>query len=130
MGESCWLCGTQPYHEGKTCAQHAKSKKRDRSQRDEDRSFMEWMEATGTQQCPTCKMAVTKEKLEGQTEQRSECHKMMCRNCGTKFCFKCLKILTDTFTCGCTKNKHGFIDPITGELVKHFKRGKAKAKPK
>jgi hypothetical protein len=123
--ESCWLCGTQPYHEGRSCEQHAK---RARTQNPEEESFFKWMQETGTRQCPTCSMAVTKEKLEGQTEQRSECHKMFCRNCATKFCFKCLAVLTDTYTCNCTKNKHGFVDPFSGEIIKHIQRGKARAK--
>jgi len=124
--ESCWLCGVQPYHHGMTCEQHA-AKKRKASDADEnDALFMKWMEDTGTRQCPTCKMATTKENLAKQSEQRSECHKMLCRNCGTKFCFKCLAVLTDTYTCGCTKNKHGFIDPFSGEIVDHLKRGAAK----
>lgn len=127
--ESCWLCSVTPYHEGKTCEQYAR-RQRKRGLNKDDESFFEWMEATGTRQCPKCQMATTKENLERQTEQRSECHKMLCRNCGTKFCFKCLAILTDTYTCGCTKNKHGFIDPHTGEIVKHLQRGKAKAKAK
>merc|ERR1719324_2250848 len=80
------------------------------------------MEATGTRQCPKCQMATTKENLDKQTEQRSECHKMQCRNCGTRFCFKCLAVLTDTYTCGCTKDKHGFVDPRTGKYVAHLKK--------
>jgi len=127
--ESCWLCGTQPYHEGKTCEQHARRMRKKGENKDED-AFMEWMEATGTRQCPKCQMATSKENLEKQTEQRAECHKMVCRNCGTRFCFKCLAVLTETYTCGCSRNKHGFIDPRTGELIKHLGRGKAKAKPK
>jgi hypothetical protein len=117
--ESCWLCGTQPYHVGRTCEQHAK---RARLRSPEEESFFKWMEETGTRQCPTCNMAVTKEKLEGQTEQRAECHKMFCRNCATKFCFKCLAIHnTDTYVCKCTKNKHGFIDPFTREIIPHLR---------
>jgi hypothetical protein len=126
--ESCWLCGTQPFHEGLTCEQYAKRLKRRGLSKDED-SFYQWMEATGTRQCPKCQMATSKENLERQTEQRAECHKMQCRNCGTRFCFKCLALLTDTYTCGCTKNKHGFIDPKTGEFIGHLKRGKGKRSP-
>jgi len=123
--ESCWLCGTQPYHEGRTCEQHAKRQRKRGLTKDED-SLYKWMESTGTRQCPKCQMGVTKENLSKQTEQRSECHKMLCRNCGTRFCFKCVAVLTDAYTCGCTKNKHGFIDPETGEVLGHLRRGNAK----
>lgn len=126
--ESCWDCGAQPYHEGLTCSQHAE-KERSLGQRNDDESFLEWMEATGTKQCPKCQMATSKENLEAQTNQDVECHKMMCRNCGTKFCFKCLALLTDTYTCGCTIDEHGFLDPTTGKYVKHL-RGKPKNKAK
>merc|ERR1719265_2440056 len=77
------------------------------------------MHKTGTKQCPQCKMAVTKENLESQNTQRSECHKMLCRHCGTRFCFKCLALLTDTYTCSCSMKEHGFINPITGRLIRH-----------
>jgi len=123
--ESCFLCGTQPYHEGVNCQQHAERKRIRGEDKDMDELY-KWMEATGTRQCPTCQMATTTENLAKQTEQRSECHKMLCRNCGTRFCFKCLAVLTDTFSCGCSKNKHGFVDPRTGEVLGHLKRGKPK----
>jgi len=129
LQESCWLCGTQPYHDGRTCEQHA-NRERARGQKTDEDLLFEWMDQTGTRQCPKCQIATTKENLERQKEQRSECHKMLCRNCGTKFCFKCLSILTDTYTCGCSKNKHGFVDPNTGEIIEHLRRGKPKAKPK
>jgi len=118
--ESCWLCGAQPYHEGRTCEQHAKLERK-RGQRKAEESFMKWMEETGSKQCPTCGMATTKDVLESQHNQRIECHKMLCRNCGTKFCFKCCAVLTDDYTCGCTKDFHNFVDPHTGDLVKHLK---------
>eukprot|EP00930_Biecheleria_cincta_P077629 TRINITY_DN6493_c0_g1_i2.p1 TRINITY_DN6493_c0_g1~~TRINITY_DN6493_c0_g1_i2.p1 ORF type:complete len:1273 (+),score=421.89 TRINITY_DN6493_c0_g1_i2:63-3881(+) len=121
--ESCWLCGTQPYHEGVTCEEHREKTRAQRSE--EEESFLQWMQATGTKQCPTCGMATSKENLEKQNEQRAECHKMLCRNCGTKFCFKCLAVLSDSYSCGCTRDAHGFIDPHTGKLVKHLKRGRA-----
>merc|ERR1719478_201941 len=66
-------------------------------------------------------MAVTKLNLESQDTQYKECHKMMCRNCNTRFCFKCLKILTDTFTCGCSIDLHGFVDPRTGKRLEHLR---------
>merc|ERR1719446_1052609 len=84
------------------------------------------MEATGTRQCPKCRIGISKHSLHEQHTQRRECHKMLCRNCGTRFCFKCLAVLTDAFTCGCSKNKHGFIDPYSGEVIGHLKRGKSK----
>lgn len=128
--ESCWICGAQPFHEDATCSQHAQ-KERALGQRNEDESFLEWMEATGTKQCPKCQMATSKENLEAQANEDAECHKMMCRSCGTKFCFKCLALLTDTFTCGCTIDEHGFLDPTTGKYVKHPRvKLKTKAKPK
>jgi len=120
--ESCLLCGTAPYHEGRTCEEHRKSL----CNKDEQ-SFFKWMEATGSKQCPTCNMAMTKENLEKQSQQRSECHKMLCRNCGTRFCFKCLAVLTETYTCGCSIDRHGFIDPHTGKIIKHLRRGKKRA---
>jgi hypothetical protein len=120
--ESCWLCGAQPFHEGRTCEQHA-ARERNRGKRTDEDSLYEWMEATGTRQCPTCQMGVSKENLQRQTEQRSECHKMLCRNCGTRFCFKCLMVLTEKVSCSCSKSKHGFIDPYTGDRISHRKRG-------
>jgi len=51
-------------------------------------------------------------------------HKMWCRNCGTRFCFKCLLVLTRKQSCKCTKDIHSFIDPHTGNLVKGFGKKK------
>jgi hypothetical protein len=85
------------------------------------------MQETGAKQCPSCNMAVTKQDLKNQGSQKSECHKMLCRNCDTRFCFKCLAVLTDDFSCGCTKNEHGFVDPHTGEYVQHLKKNRVKA---
>lgn len=116
--ESCLKCGAQPFHKGLTCEKYA-DQQCDAGAED---ALREWMRETGTQQCPTCRMAVTKQKLEGQTKQHSECHKMICRNCGTRFCFKCLAVLTDVYTCGCSIDLHGFIDPETGKRVGHLKR--------
>lgn len=125
--ESCWLCGAQPFHDGRTCEQHA-ARERAHGQRSDEDSFFEWMEATGTRQCPTCQMAVSKENLNRQTEQRSECHKMLCRNCGTRFCFKCLVVFTGSTTCRCSNGKHGFIDPFTGEVIGHKKSNRGAGK--
>merc|ERR1712032_585993 len=72
-------------------------------------------------------MVVTKQNLKNQTTQRSECHKMMCRNCSTRFCFKCLAILTTDYTCGCTRDLHGFIDPHTGKRLVHLRSKKKKS---
>eukprot|EP00435_Cladocopium_sp_Y103_P010900 s2474_g2.t2 len=105
--ESCWWCGAQPYHSGLTCEQHRKKDTRSSGSKD-DESFLKWMKDTGTKQCPTCGMATSKENLEMQTDQVEECHKMICRSCGTKFCFGCNAILTESYTCGCTQNAHNF----------------------
>lgn len=117
---SCLRCGCQPYHKRFTCEQYA-ARKRKLVKRD---SFTEWMEQTGTKQCPSCKMAVTKLDMQNQATQKSECHKMLCSNCTTRFCFKCLAVLTDEYSCGCTADKHGFVDPKTGKYLAHFKKKK------
>mmetsp|Transcript_14631 Transcript_14631/g.41919 ORF Transcript_14631/g.41919 Transcript_14631/m.41919 type:complete len:530 (-) Transcript_14631:246-1835(-) len=127
--DSCLRCFAQPYHKGLTCEEHAARmrEKGKRQQKDED-SFLQWIKETGTRQCPTCRMGVTKENLRNQHTQRSECHKMLCRNCNTRFCFKCLKVLTDTFTCKCTIDAHGFINPHTGRRLNHLRRSRGAAK--
>mmetsp|Transcript_123262 Transcript_123262/g.354176 ORF Transcript_123262/g.354176 Transcript_123262/m.354176 type:complete len:495 (+) Transcript_123262:3-1487(+) len=130
---SCLRCGLQPFHRGLTCEEARKRRVAAGNKRKRDEGFdslMKWIEETGTKQCPTCRMAVTKQKLENQNTQYSECHKMCCRNCGTKFCFKCLAVLSDNYTCGCTINAHGFIDPHSGKRINHLRRGAAKAKGK
>lgn len=126
--ECCLRCGAQPYHKRLTCAKYA-----ERMNKQNRRcSFMKWMKATGSKQCPSCSMAVTKDDLTNQSTQASECHKMLCRNCGTRFCFKCLAILSESYSCGCTKDEHGFVDPHTGKFVRHLKQkaGKPKARNK
>ncbi|CAK9043256.1 unnamed protein product, partial [Durusdinium trenchii] len=124
--ESCIQCGRQPFHRGLTCEEYAEKMRNNtkaaKKERQADQLFEQWMEETGTKQCPRCRMAVTKQNLDRQQTQYSECHKMSCRNCGTRFCFKCLAILTDTYTCGCTIDAHGFINPVTGKIVKHLKK--------
>jgi len=141
--ESCLRCGAQPYHKGITCEEHAErmrsrrakkvSDMKAQSQIKDDESFRQWMEETGTKQCPTCCMAVTKLNLDSQATQYQECHKMYCRNCNTKFCFKCLKILTESFTCGCSIDRHGFVDYKTGKRLEHLrppgKVGRPASKP-
>lgn len=120
---SCLLCGAQPWHRGLTCEQHAEKKRG----KDDD-LFQKWMEETGTKQCPQCRCPVTKQNLDQQSTQRAECHKMMCRNCTCRFCFKCLAVLTDTYTCGCTSLLHGFINPKTGKRREHIKPSKIQAR--
>lgn len=119
---SCLRCGAQPYHQGLTCQQHAarQARKSGKSASKDDSGLYKWMLKTGTQQCPQCKIPISKENLQSQRTQYKECHKMMCRNCNTKFCFKCLRILTDNISCGCSINEHGFVDPRTGKRIAHF----------
>eukprot|EP00747_Dinoflagellata_sp_TGD_P165725 gnl/TRDRNA2_/TRDRNA2_187439_c0_seq1.p1 gnl/TRDRNA2_/TRDRNA2_187439_c0~~gnl/TRDRNA2_/TRDRNA2_187439_c0_seq1.p1 ORF type:complete len:515 (-),score=95.34 gnl/TRDRNA2_/TRDRNA2_187439_c0_seq1:177-1652(-) len=126
---SCVRCGAQPYHGKLTCEEHAKrlkakrEKAREEKNRDKDGNdaLLQWMKQTGSKQCPSCRIVVTKQNLDKQNTQYSECHKMMCRNCNTKFCFKCLTILTDKTTCGCSIDAHGFINPLTGKRNGHGK---------
>lgn len=136
--DSCLKCLAQPYHHGQTCEEHAGQKKKfeeddtkrkrkrkaERSEQDEDdmSSFLRWMEDTGTKPCPGCSTAISKQNLQKQRSQSEECHKMVCRNCGTRFCFKCLTVLTPTSTCGCTGNEHGFINPKTGKFMAHLSK--------
>mmetsp|Transcript_79816 Transcript_79816/g.258624 ORF Transcript_79816/g.258624 Transcript_79816/m.258624 type:complete len:620 (-) Transcript_79816:106-1965(-) len=130
---SCLRCGVQPYHRGLTCEESRSKRGNATGKRKRDdgmEGLMKWIEETGAKQCPTCQMAVTKQNLTKQNTQYSECHKMCCRNCSTKFCFKCLAVLSDSFTCGCTINAHGFIDPHSGKRLNHLDRRKAKAKAK
>eukprot|EP00747_Dinoflagellata_sp_TGD_P167879 gnl/TRDRNA2_/TRDRNA2_193140_c0_seq1.p1 gnl/TRDRNA2_/TRDRNA2_193140_c0~~gnl/TRDRNA2_/TRDRNA2_193140_c0_seq1.p1 ORF type:complete len:492 (+),score=52.43 gnl/TRDRNA2_/TRDRNA2_193140_c0_seq1:137-1612(+) len=108
--ESCLFCSAQPYHEGLTCVEHRGTTGK---QNDDEASLLLWMHEMGAIQCPKCHVAITKQKLKNQKDQRSECHRMWCRNCGTRFCFNCLAILTETNRCGCSSH-HGFINPITG----------------
>lgn len=129
---SCLRCGSQPYHRGLTCQQHAE-RKRARRHSVGMTQLRQWMQEVGAKQCPTCQAVVTKENLKYQDTQKSECHKMLCRNCRTRFCFKCLKVLTSSFTCGCTKDNHGFVDPRTGRVLTHLRAARgtsAKAKAK
>jgi len=120
--ESCLRCAVQPFHKRLTCERYSQRLKKDRRG-----SLHRWMEETGAKQCPGCRMAVTKQNLSCQATQRAECHKMLCRSCGTRFCFKCLAVLTTKFTCGCTKDDHGFIDPHSGRRVGHLRKRKAPA---
>ena len=83
-----------------------------------DKTFASWMEATGAKTCPGCGCVVTKQSLNSQHSQRSECHKMLCR-CGVRFCFKCLFQYEGRNTCKCTSADHGFVDPYSGKRVEH-----------
>jgi len=139
----CAQCGWQPYHSGLTCAQRAarpyyKARKRNQptgngaaqtatgaaniSTAQVDEGLLQWMNEHGAKQCPCCRSAVTKHRLQGQHTQRWECHKMICLACGTRFCFKCLTILTESKSCGCTSAAHGFVDPHTGKVVMHNRK--------
>merc|ERR1712060_927487 len=120
----CLRCGAQPYHEGQPCGGIVARSSAPTADDDGESSLLRWMEETGTKQCPNCKIPVSKENLHNQETQRSECHKMWCRNCGTRFCFKCLLVLTRKQSCKCTKDIHSFIDPHTGNLVKGFGKKK------
>lgn len=128
--EHCLRCQATPFHEGFTCEEHAarqqnQNTRADDPQRAQADDGMEglrtWMEQTGSRQCPRCRMAVTKHDIINQKTQRMECHKMICRNCDFKFCFKCLASLEHS-TCGCTGNNHGFVDPRSGDWVAHRMR--------
>eukprot|EP00435_Cladocopium_sp_Y103_P068472 s53_g31.t1 len=123
----CLLCGRQPYHRGRTCQEAAAAQK---TRRDSGEAALKrWMEDTGSKQCPTCHAIVTKQNLDKQGTQYVECHKMMCRNCDTKFCFKCLKLLSKQVVCNCSRHEHGFINPKTGRRLNHVEpKAKAKAK--
>lgn len=130
--ESCLRCGCTPYHKDMTCEEHAKKLRAQGRTEDED-ALRRWMQETGTKCCPQCGMGVTKQNLAKQNTQYQECHKMMCSNCSTRFCFKCCAILTDNFSCGCSIDAHGFWDHNKGTRVGHLevprpaKRGHAAA---
>lgn len=116
--EHCLLCSASPYHRGKTCSEH-----RAEARAPTDLALLQrWMAEVGAKQCPKCRAVVTKSSLEDQKTQNSECHKMICRTCRTKFCFGCLAVLTESYSCGCTPDSHGFIDPDTHGFVSHLSR--------
>jgi len=119
--EHCLKCQASPYHVGQTCEEYAATKLANSSAADAERLFQDWMKKTGTPQCPKCRFAITKDNLAQQRTQSAECHKMICRNCSTRFCFHCSAILTSTSTCGCTPDGHGFINPKTGRFVTHLR---------
>lgn len=118
----CLHCGVQPYHHGRSCKKFAADLAREKKKSNSSEvSLWRWMRRTGTVQCPQCKAGVSKEDLASQQTQRKECHKMLCRGCNTKFCFKCLAILTDSYTCGCSIDAHRFVNPFTGKSVQHLR---------
>lgn len=119
---SCLRCGAQPYHKGMSCEEHAQKA----SEASSIDSLLQWMKETGSKQCPACQMVVTKENLEKQSTQHVECHKMQCRGCNTKFCFRCLAVLSATYTCGCSLDAHGFFDPHTRKRVEHLHKSKSR----
>ncbi|CAK0847549.1 unnamed protein product [Prorocentrum cordatum] len=96
---SCLRCGARPFHRGLTCDEHARRQRLKGNGQDEDSlgSLQKWMDSVGAKKCPSCSMAITKQTLRNQATQYSECHKMKCRNCSTRFCFKCLAVLTDRY---------------------------------
>mmetsp|Transcript_69427 Transcript_69427/g.206855 ORF Transcript_69427/g.206855 Transcript_69427/m.206855 type:complete len:379 (-) Transcript_69427:74-1210(-) len=139
--EHCLRCHVTPFHHGQTCEEYAAARQavgrrgagRATSSRSSPDSaeqqgesaeelLQQWMKKTGSKQCPRCKMGVTKEDLARQRGQTAECHKMICRNCETRFCFRCLKVLTATTSCRCTPAEHGFINPRTGRFVTHLRK--------
>lgn len=64
----------------------------------------------GIKRCPSCGTGMQKE-----TES---CHKMICRTCRARFCFRCLARL-EYFNCGCSGSDHRFVDPVDGRIVAH-----------
>merc|ERR1719510_2234662 len=136
---SCVRCGAQPWHRSMSCEEYAKKPRPPtkstgrgrgaaaaaKAAQSNEEALHKWMAETGTRQCPTCGMAVSKQNLGQQQTQRSECHKMMCRNCNCRFCFKCLAILTASFSCGCTSELHGFINPKSGRRISQRFRPKS-----
>eukprot|EP00929_Paragymnodinium_shiwhaense_P070833 TRINITY_DN35965_c1_g2_i1.p1 TRINITY_DN35965_c1_g2~~TRINITY_DN35965_c1_g2_i1.p1 ORF type:complete len:1112 (-),score=204.83 TRINITY_DN35965_c1_g2_i1:236-3571(-) len=64
----------------------------------------------GFKRCPSCGTGTQKEI--------ETCHKMICRICRAKFCFRCLARL-EYFNCGCTGPEHRFVDPVDGRTVAH-----------
>ncbi|CAE7794367.1 unnamed protein product, partial [Symbiodinium necroappetens] len=68
------------------------------------------MARLGLKQCPGCG--------EGLQKESETCHKMICRSCRARFCFRCLTRL-EYFNCGCTGAEHRFVDPVDGRLLLH-----------
>mmetsp|Transcript_67157 Transcript_67157/g.160829 ORF Transcript_67157/g.160829 Transcript_67157/m.160829 type:complete len:305 (-) Transcript_67157:111-1025(-) len=118
--EHCLRCHANPYHTGMTCEEHA-AQQQAPSCSSAEVQLEKWLQETGTRRCPSCKSGVTKEDLSLQETQQAECHKMVCRVCRTRFCFNCLSVLTCTWTCGCTGDNHGFIDPHSGKFMQHLR---------
>eukprot|EP00931_Biecheleriopsis_adriatica_P048377 TRINITY_DN27948_c0_g1_i1.p1 TRINITY_DN27948_c0_g1~~TRINITY_DN27948_c0_g1_i1.p1 ORF type:complete len:1057 (-),score=181.99 TRINITY_DN27948_c0_g1_i1:33-2741(-) len=64
----------------------------------------------GLKQCPGCG--------EGLQKETETCHKMICRSCRARFCFRCLTRL-EYFNCSCTGAEHNFVDPVDGRILAH-----------
>ncbi|CAE8633152.1 unnamed protein product [Polarella glacialis] len=68
------------------------------------------LEKLGAKSCPGCG--------EGLQKESETCHKMICRSCRARFCFRCLARL-EYFNCGCTGAEHRFVDPENGRILAH-----------
>mmetsp|Transcript_63014 Transcript_63014/g.204318 ORF Transcript_63014/g.204318 Transcript_63014/m.204318 type:complete len:224 (-) Transcript_63014:11-682(-) len=64
----------------------------------------------GVKRCPACGT--------GMQRDVETCHKMICRTCRAKFCFRCLARL-EYFNCGCSGSEHRFVDPVDGRIIAH-----------
>ncbi|CAJ1344140.1 unnamed protein product [Effrenium voratum] len=64
----------------------------------------------GLKKCPGCG--------EGLQKESETCHKMICRSCRARFCFRCLARL-EYFNCGCSGAEHRFVDPLDGRILTH-----------
>mmetsp|Transcript_35939 Transcript_35939/g.65988 ORF Transcript_35939/g.65988 Transcript_35939/m.65988 type:complete len:319 (+) Transcript_35939:89-1045(+) len=120
--EHCLQCHAHPYHHGKTCEEHAAEQSANTAARESEAQLKKWMRETGSCRCPKCGAGISKANLDEQQSEKLECHKMVCRVCRTRFCFHCLAILTSSYTCGCTGDNHGFIDPTNGGFLVHLDR--------
>eukprot|EP00756_Hemistasia_phaeocysticola_P057480 Hpha_TRINITY_DN34087_c0_g1::TRINITY_DN34087_c0_g1_i1::g.30560::m.30560/K10630/RBCK1, HOIL1; RanBP-type and C3HC4-type zinc finger-containing protein 1 len=90
---TCLSCKACPFHEGRTCQEHAHRKKDKADQRVSEAAIL----SGGGRQCKRCKLFVQKD---------AGCNKMMCL-CGFRFCYECG---SENAQCGCTPSSHGFWD--------------------
>lgn len=106
--ERCLACGTSPYHEGQSCAEHLQTL-RDMQQASsngcseleaQEAATRAYLERSGMRVCKRCHSGVVKS---------SGCDKMKCR-CGYRFCYQCD---AENARCKCTPQSHGFWDNIT-----------------
>ena len=72
--------------------------------------LLERLSRLAVKQCPGCGEGVQKES--------ETCHKMICRSCRARFCFRCLSRL-EYFNCACSGAEHRFVDPVSGEILPH-----------